>query len=61
MNKPTRAQVAKLHARITNLEATCVAIAQERRELVLNPDSNNSKLIRDNVLALEEKKQAAQN
>lgn len=61
MSRPTKAQVEKLHTRITNLEATCVAIAMERKELVLNPDSNNSKLIRENVLALEEKKQAAQN
>ena len=61
MSRPTNAQVLKLHNRIRQLEATAVSIAMERRELVLNPDSNNSKLIRENVLALEEKKKAAQN
>jgi len=61
MSRPTKAQVTKLQTRIDQLELLCIGIAQERRELIINPDSNNSKLIRENVLALEEKKQAAQN
>jgi len=60
MSRPTKAQVLKLQTRIDQLELLCIGIAQERRELVVNPDSNNSNLIRENVLALEKQKQAAQ-